>query len=102
MFSNDRKEKSQSKITIEAIDCLIMEDLLSYLYIGVVLIERESCAIKLLFAADYFMVSGFEEDCWRFHHEKSGSFKLPWGDTPYIRMIGMTVVFFRGCSSKIL
>ena len=61
MFSNDRKEKSQSKITIEAIDCLILEDLLSYLYIGVVLIERESCAIKLLFAADYFMVSGLKK-----------------------------------------
>ena len=61
MFSNDMKEKSQSSITIEAIDCSIMEELLTYLYTGVVLIERESCARKLLFAADYIMVPGLKK-----------------------------------------
>ena len=55
------KEKSQSSITIEAIDCSIMEELLTYLYTGVVLIERESCARKLLFAADYIMVPGLKK-----------------------------------------
>ena len=56
MFTSDMREKTESKITIEALTSSVMEDLLSYLYTGAVEITSESRARDLLFAADYLVV----------------------------------------------
>ena len=56
MFTSDMREKTESKVTIEALTSSVMEDLLSFLYTGAVEIASESRARDLLFAADYLVV----------------------------------------------
>ena len=56
MFTSDMREKTESKVTIEALTSSVMEDLLSYIYTGAVEIGEESHARDLLTAADYLMV----------------------------------------------
>ena len=56
MFTSEMREKTESKVTIEALTSSVMEDLLSYIYTGAVEIGEESRARDLLSAADYLMV----------------------------------------------
>ena len=56
MFTSDMREKTEGKVTIEALTSSVMEDLLSYLYTGAVEVTNESRARDLLFASDYLMV----------------------------------------------
>ena len=56
MFTSDMREKTEGKVTIEALTSSVMEDLLSYLYTGAVEVTNDSCARDLLFASDYLMV----------------------------------------------
>ena len=55
MFTSDMREKTESKVTIEALTSSVMEDLLSYIYTGAVEIGEEWRARDLLSAADYLM-----------------------------------------------
>ena len=56
MFTSEMREKTESKVTIEALTSSVMEDLLSFIYTGAVEIGEESRARDLLSAADYLMV----------------------------------------------
>ena len=56
MFTSDMREKTESKVTIEALTSSVMEDLLSYIYTGAVEIGEESRARDLLSTADYLML----------------------------------------------
>ena len=56
MFTSDMREKTESKVTIEALTSSVMEDLLSFIYTGAVEIGEESRARDLLPTADYLML----------------------------------------------
>ena len=55
MFTSDIREKTESKVAIEALTSSVMEGLLSYIYTGAVEIGEEWRARDLLSAADYLV-----------------------------------------------